>query len=350
MDALYSNQTGISNTAAGSHALYKNTASYNTAVGYTALSGNVAGVENSAFGLGALSQGTDGSYNTAVGSGALLWNNGGNYNTAIGLVALDSNTSGSYNMASGTDALASNTYGNSNAALGYSALYSNNSGSVNVAVGQNALFSNVSGGNNIAIGSMSGYDITGSNNIDIGSMGASGESGIIRIGTKGTQTKVFIAGIEATKITGNAVYVTASGELGVLASSERYKNAIETMGSDTEKLMRLRPVTFHLKTEPNGAVQYGLIAEEVDKIYPELVIRDEAGQIQGVRYDELSPMLLNVVQKQQQKLAAQDAAIEAQTTDIRAMKLQFAELAKQNRELAAALSQASAQDARLAMR
>jgi hypothetical protein len=87
--------------------------------------------------------------------------------------------------------------------------------------------------------------------------------------------------------------VTSSGQLGVLASSERYKTAITPMGENTKKLEQLRPVSFHLKTDPKGAVQYGLIAEEVDKVYPELVIRDDTGKIQGVRYDELAPMLLN---------------------------------------------------------
>lgn len=99
-------------------------------------------------------------------------------------------------------------------------------------------------------------------------------------------------------MTGAAVYVTSSGQLGVLASSERYKTAIAPMGAGTEKLQELRPVSFHLKTDPKGALQYGLIAEEVANIYPELVIRDGAGKIQGVHYDELAPMLLNEVQKQ----------------------------------------------------
>jgi hypothetical protein len=125
-----------------------------------------------------------------------------------------------------------------------------------------------------------------------------GESGIIRIGTPSTQITTYIAGIENAKVTGSPVYVTASGQLGVLASSERYKTAIAPMGAETEKLQELRPVSFHLKSDPRGAVQYGLIAEEVAKVYPELVIRDQAGTIQGVRYDELAPMLLNEVQKQ----------------------------------------------------
>jgi hypothetical protein len=99
-------------------------------------------------------------------------------------------------------------------------------------------------------------------------------------------------------VTGSAVFITSSGQLGVLASSERYKTEIAPMGAGTEKLQELRPVSFHLKSEPNGPVQYGLIAEEVAKVYPELVIRDDKGKIQGVRYEELAPMLLNEVQKQ----------------------------------------------------
>lgn len=123
---------------------------------------------------------------------------------------------------------------------------------------------------------------------------------------------------------GAAVYVTSSGQLGVLASSERYKTDVAAMGADTAKLQKLRPVSFHLKTDPAGAVQYGLIAEEVDKLYPELVIRDAAGTIQGVRYDELAPMLLNEVQKQQRVNAAQAekiASLEQQLAGIQAALL-----------------------------
>jgi hypothetical protein len=116
---------------------------------------------------------------------------------------------------------------------------------------------------------------SGSNNIDIGNEGVAGENGIIRIGTAGTQTTAVIAGIENAIVTGKEVFVTSDRQLGVKASSERYKTAIEPMGVNTEKLQQLRPVTFHLKTEPQGDVQYGMIAEEVALIYPELVTRDE---------------------------------------------------------------------------
>ena len=137
-------------------------------------------------------------------------------------------------------------------------------------------------------------------------------------------------------MTGAAVYVTSSGQLGVLASSERYKTAIVPMGENTNKLQQLRPVSFHLKTDPNGALQYGLIAEEVAKVYPELVIRDAAGKIQGVRYDELAPMLLNEVQQQQDQL--------------RDIKRQVAELKQINEAMQAAISKLQGKDERVAMR
>jgi hypothetical protein len=119
------------------------------------------------------------------------------------------------------------------------------------------------------------------------------------------------------------VYITSAGQLGTLASAERYKTSIAPMGSVTEKLMRLRPVTFHLKHEPDGAVQYGLIAEEVEKVYPELAIHDDGGKLSGVRYDELAPMLLNEFQKQQQKITAQNALAISQEAEIRTLKEQL---------------------------
>jgi hypothetical protein len=160
---------------------------------------------------------------------------------------------------------------------------------------------------------------SGSNNINIGHEGAAAGNGRIRIGTKGEQTATFIVGIENTTLTGAAVYVTSTGQLGVLASSERYKTAITSMGTHSDRLNQLRPVTFHLKSEPHGALQYGLIAEEVAKVYPELVIRNESGRIDGVRYDELAPILLNEAQQQQRNA-------QAQAEQIRDLKQQVAEM------------------------
>jgi hypothetical protein len=240
--------------------------------------------------------------NTGMGLNALggpAATNGGSNNTASGAFALFSNTTGIDNTASGDGALFSNTTGNTNTASGDGALFYNTTGSNNTVSGENALETNTTGSNNIAVGFQAGLALTtGSYNIDIGNVGVAGESNVIRIGTRGTQKATVIAGISASQVTGSAVYVTTAGRLGVLASSERYKTAIAPIGDSTEKLRQLRPVSFHLKADPKGAVQYGLIAEEVAKVYPELVIRNEAGRIEGVRYDELAPMLLNEAQQQ----------------------------------------------------
>jgi Chaperone of endosialidase len=296
-------------TAAGFQALYSNTSdgSYNSAFGALALYSNTSGSENTALGLQALYSNTTGYGNTASGAQALYSNRAGSENTADGLSALYSNQGGA-NTGTGFQALNRNTYGNHNTAAGYSAIFANTTGNDNTGVGYLALFSNTTGLNNIALGTNAGYAVTGSNNVDIGSTGSAGESGGIRIGGP-SQSAAYIAGISSTQLTGSAVYVAANGQLGVLASSERYKTEIAPLSGSTQKLRELRPVSFHLKSDPKGAVQYGLIAEEAAKIYPELVIRDEAGTIQGVRYDELAPMLLSEVQKQERKIDAQAAQI-----------------------------------------
>jgi hypothetical protein len=259
-----------------------------------------------------------------AGFQALYSNTAGNHNTVSGFQALYSNTNGSSNTVAGDIALYYSTTGYHNTASGAESLYSNATGSSNAAFGLQALYSNTTGSYNIALGTGAGFKLTsGCGNIEIGNQGTSADHGIIRIGTSGTQTAAFIAGIENAKVTGSAVYVTSSGQLGVLASSERYKTAISPMGSGTQKLQQLRPVTFHLKTQPGGTLQYGLIAEEVAQVYPELVTRDESGTIQGVRYDELAPMLLNEVQQQRRTLAAQEQKLqemERQLADLQQLK------------------------------
>ena len=324
-DALFSNTTGGYNTASGFMALYNNTYGLNnTASGYAALYSNTTGTHNTASGFEALYANTFGTFNTASGDSALTKDTTGYDNTASGAGALFSNTTGSENTASGLDALANNTTGNDNTAFGDQALY------------------HTTGSNNIAVGFVAGATLTtGSHNIDIGSEGVAAESNVIRIGTKGVQTETFIAGIYNHPLTGNTVVVTAAGRLGVQAvSSERFKTAIEPMGLNTAKLEELRPVTFHLKTDPKGALQYGLIAEEVAKVYPELVIRGEKGRIDGVRYDELAPMLLNEMQKRN---AAQDAKIGD-------LERQVAELTDLKQELHAALIKLQAKEELVAQR
>ncbi len=330
LSALASNTSGIHNVASGSGALFGNTTGqFNTASGDQALSGgnypDMTGSYNTADGAEALFSNTTGYQNTASGYSALYSSTVGNHNTASGFYALYSNTNGSSNTADGDDALAFNTTGYENTASGSEALFSNTIGNINVALGLQALYSNTTGSNNIAVGTGAGYNLTyGNNNIDIGNEGVATESGKIRIGTPGTQTATYIAGIESAKLTGAAVYVTSSGQLGVLASSDRYKTAIAPMGANTQKLQLLRPVTFHLKSDPSGTRQYGLIAEEVAKVYPELVIRDAAGTIQGVRYDELAPMLLNEVQKQQQEAQKQEQVNSVQAAKIASLERQLA--------------------------
>jgi hypothetical protein len=208
------------------------------------------------------------------------------------------------------------------------------SGNNNIGFGYQTLYEDTSGSNNIAMGYQSAYYVqSGSNTIEIGNAGTQADNNLIRIGTQGTQTTTYVAGISDAQVTGSAVYVTSAGQLGVLASSERYKIAIAPIGKDSRKLEQLRPVRFRLKTDPNGATQYGLIAEEVNKVYPELVIRDDKGKIQGVRYDELAPLLLNEMQKQQlvnslqtQKIDAQARMSEEQTATIAAQSAELQDL------------------------
>jgi len=247
---------------------------------------------------------------------------------------LDSNLDGYSNTASGWEAMYFNTHGYDNTASGYGALYLNDSGHHNTAFGTDALYSinginstgvgagtlfnSTTGNNNSALGYDAGYKLTtGSDNIHIGNEGAAADNKVIKIGTKGSQTKTYIAGIYTnTAVSGLAVVIGANGELGAVASSERFKTDIARMGTSTEKLQQLRPVTFHYKNDQQRELRYGLIAEEVASVYPELAIRDENGRIDGVRYDELAPMLLNEVQQQQKKMAAQDQRSAAQDAKI----------------------------------
>jgi hypothetical protein len=328
-DALIVNVNGQDNTAVGSDALGENTTgSGNTALGYQTLFSNIGGINNTAIGADAFAGSYGGNDNTATGVFALYNSNGGNANTSTGSNSLSSNTTGSYNTAAGFQSLISNTTGYRNEADGAWALQSNTIGHDNTALGQGALLSTTSGSYNIGVGENAGYYVTtGNNNIEIGNFGSPADARVIRLGKQSVHLATYIAGVSGTHVTGSAVYVTSTGQLGVLASSERYKTAIAPMARNTEKLKQLRPVTFHLKTDPKGEVQYGLIAEEVAKVYPELVIRDGAGKIQGVRYEELAPMLLNEAQQQEQQIAFQAVEIrqlkeQLQRLDTVVLKLQ----------------------------
>jgi len=362
--ALYANGAGNDNTALGAFALEGDggpgdVSSYNTAVGANALRFNQTGGNNTAIGVYTLQVNQTGSNNTASGYGALNTNETGNDNTATGYDALYMSTSGYNNTAAGTQALYSDTTGNRNVATGYDALYSNTTGIENTAAGASALYASTTGSNNVAMGFHAGYDLTtGSNNIDIGNIGAAADgvaadSGVIRIGTltpKQLQKSVFIAGIYNTPVAGNAVMVDSSGQLGVVVSSERFKTGIAPMGSNSAKLNQLRPVTFKLKSDAKGTVQYGLIAEEVAKVYPELVIRDENGGIDGVRYDELAPMLLNEIQKEHATVATLVAQHEADATKIAVLEQKVAEVDDLKQQLSAVIQELKARDNLVAQR
>jgi hypothetical protein len=344
--------SGLNNTASGAYTLYFNTiGSSNTASGFQALFSNTTGNDNTASGNDALFGNTTGNYNTATGSQALAYSTTASNNSAVGYEALFSDTDGANNTAFGASALYSNTTGKGNAAQGVSALFSNTIGIRNVGIGTNTLYDNTTGSYNIALGFEAGYHVTtGSNNIEIGALGTAGDNGTIQIGVQDTQTRTTIAGIYGTPVTGSAVYVTSAGQLGVLGSSERLKTDIATMPAVSAKLAQLRPVTFHYKSDPKGARQYGLIAEEVDQIYPELVIRDQAGKIQGVHYEELAPMLLAEVQKQQTTIKDQAERVDALSAQNEVQADEIRDLKKVVLELQAGLFKLQAKDELVAQR
>jgi hypothetical protein len=306
-DALYTNTTGGFNTASGVQALFFNDGWANTASGYQALHKNTTGSENTASGFGALLYNTTGSYNTASGYRALFNNTTGNENTASGRDALNFNTSGDANTASGALALRNNATGSYNTASGKEALYYNTTGVGNVAIGYRALYVNATGNDNIAIGNNAGsLPQTGVNNIHIGHAGGIGETRVIRLGHQGTQLKTFIAGIRGSTVSGATVVVNSFGRLGVVSSSRNYKESIQPMADASAALMKLQPVTFRYKeADERGEkpLQFGLIAEEVAAVIPELVVRNEQGHPETVAYHVLPSLLLNEYQKQQVKLA-----------------------------------------------
>jgi len=256
---------------------------------------------NTATGNGALQNNTTGIQNTATGFSALGSNTTGSFNTATGFSSLFSNTTGSFNTSSGVNALGSNTTGVNNTVSGLNALFNNTTGSFNTASGFGALFNNTTGSSNTAVGNQAGVNATtGHDNIYIGSRGITAESNAIRIGDANVHTSVFIAGIRSVG-SGSQVVVDNNGRLGELGSSKRFKEDIHDMGEASTNLMRLRPVTFHYKKEydaGDGRLQYGLVAEEVAEVYPELVVYDDQGRVKTVMYQQLSGMLLNELQKQ----------------------------------------------------
>jgi hypothetical protein len=317
-NALFANTTGANNTASGAQALQSNTTgANNTATGVSALLANTYGGDNTATGVSALLFNTTGNGNTATGVGALERNTTGGGNTATGGGALESNTTGINNTASGSDALPSNTTGSGNTAMGMVALGSSTTGDNNTAIGLSALQANSSGSKNIALGYFAGANITGtSNNIDIGNLGSVNDSGAIRIGTAGTQNSFFVAGVRGIT-TGNndavPLVIDSNGQLGTVSSSRRFKEDIHDMDTASSGLLRLRPVTFRYQkpfADGSKPIQYGLVAEEVAEVYPDLVARSADGQIETVKYQVLDSMLLNELQKEHQQVQQQAETIQ----------------------------------------
>ena len=334
-DALFNTMTGLDNTAMGFDALFSNTTgTQNTANGASALFSNTTGSQNTAVGYQALYSNTTGGNpndgNTAIGWEALYSNTTGYRNVASGRRALRSNTTGVFNTANGVAALFSNTTGDGNTAQGYSALANNISGEQNTAFGNTALFNSTAGYLNIALGVVAGDLTTGDNNIVIGNLGATAESDTIRIGMEVTaidefdithpaHTATYIAGISGqTAADGVAVYVNTDGKLGTLTSSARFKDQIKPMEKTSEAILALKPVTFRYKHEidPKGVPQFGLVAEEVEKVNPALVAHDAKGEIYTVRYEAVNAMLLNEFLKEHRKVQKLEEQVEKLTTGL----------------------------------
>jgi Chaperone of endosialidase len=284
--------------------------------------------QNTAEGAGALSSLTTGAFNTAVGYSSLGENTTGGYNTANGALALNLNDTGHSNTANGYAAIRANTTGIGNTAIGAAALSFNTTGDHNTASGNGALFRNDTGDKNTALGFRAGDNqTTGSNNVYIGAevFGVADESNTIRIGRNITDT--FIDGINgATASGGAAVFVVGgAGKLGTMPSSARFKDEIKPMDKASEAILALRPVSFRYKKEvdPQRVAQFGLVAEDVEKINPDLVIRDAQGRPQTVRYEQVNAMLLNEFLKEHQKVEKLEAALKALETKIEKVSAQL---------------------------
>jgi hypothetical protein len=343
--ALSSNTTGVNNTANGAETLSNSTTgNNNTANGFAVLFSTTTGSNNTANGFEALASNTTGNNNTANGFDALFSNTTGNGSTATGFEALFSNTTGKFNTATGPNALLHNTIGNSNTANGVNALFSNTSGNNNTANGFEALFSNTTGGSNIALGYLAGQNLTtGSNNINIGNQGVAAEADTIRIGTVGTQTNTIVAGISGVTVAGGVgVIVDTNGHLGTVSSSARFKDEIKPMDNASEAILALKPVTFRYKHEldPDGIRQFGLVAEQVEKVNPDLVARDPEGKVYTVRYEAVNAMLLNEFLKEHRTVQEQKATIAQLRQDFQS---RLAEQQKQIEALTAGLQKVSAQ-------
>ena len=294
--SLYVNTTGSFNTGVGGGALALNNADSNTAVGVAALLLNTTGTENVAVGTDALVYNDTGSHNSAFGAFALFNNTTGIENTATGGGALSANTEGLDNAATGFGSLSHNTTGGANTADGSGALFNNTTGEFNTAVGQGALQANTTGSANVALGVGAGGNVTTTENVIC--IGAT-------VGGANVSNRCYIGNIRgATTGNNNAipVLIDSAGQLGTISSSRRFKKEIKPMDKASEAILALKPVTFHYKSDNTNRPEFGLIAEQVAKVNPDLVVRDESGEIYTVRYDAVNAMLLNEFLKEHRKV------------------------------------------------
>ena len=316
--ALFSLTTGAANTGVGWYSLFSDTTgSFNTGVGAGALVLN-NGDSNTATGAAALLLNTTGIQNTATGTGALVFNAGGQENTATGAFALYSNTEGDFNTANGEFALQFNTIGERNTAIGTSALYLNTEGSQNIALGNAAGGAVTTGSNIIAIGSFVSGVSTGLGEVD---------------------DSCYIGNIHAHPYdpAGSpvAVMIDQDGKLGTNSSSRRFKHDIKPMEKASEAILSLKPVTFHYKIDKKETPQFGLVAEEVAEVSPDLVVRDKQGEIYSVRYEAVNAMLLNEFLKEHRKNEQQEATITHQQEQIEALTATLKEQASQIQKVSA---------------
>ena len=286
------------------------------------------------MGVTALLSNTTGHRNTASGFGALSVNTTGGDNTANGVNALGNNSTGASNTATGRNALLNNTTGEDNTANGEHALFSNTIGNSNTAVGTGAL-NNTTGSNNTAFGVGAGTNVTTANNV-------------IAIGTDGgnVSDSCFIGNIfGATASSGTAVFINSSGQLGTVTSSRRFKKEIKPMDSASESILRLQPVTFRYEQDidPDGLPQFGLVAEEVEKVNPDLVVRDKEGKPYSVRYDQVNAMLLNEFLKEHRRNEEQHAAIRRLESNAAKQEATISELRKDIGVLRTQLKEQAAQ-------
>ena len=308
--SLRSLTEGSFNTGIGAGTLIASMGSENTATGAGALLSNTIGNYNTANGAFALFSNTQGFAQTAIGDRALFSNTTGDFNTAVGYQALNRNIDGNANTANGLSALLNNTTGNGNTSHGYRALVENTTGSGNTAVGASALTANTTGSSNIALGSTAGINVVSASNVICIGAQVSGAN---------VSNSCYIGQIfGVTSSGGTAVFINGSGKLGTTTSSRRFKEEIKPMERASEALFALKPVTFRYKKDLDSArtPQFGLVAEDVEKVDPDLVVRDKEGKPYSVRYEQVNAMLLNEFLKEHRRNEEQQATIARQQKQI----------------------------------